>query len=123
MRYVNWGVIAGMALGSIVATVVSAQTIATGEDVRAVQDGVHHPSQRQHPKGLFRAGLNGPHHRGRQGATGKWTIEKNTICHDLSSERKCYTVNRKEPDTFQLQSTDFKWLPTYKMVAGNPDKL
>jgi hypothetical protein len=54
---------------------------------------------------------------------GTWTVDKNTICHDLSTERKCYTVTGKGDDSFQLQSTDFKWAPTYKMVAGNPQKL
>jgi hypothetical protein len=29
----------------------------------------------------------------------------------------------KGDDTYQLQSTDFKWAPTYKLVAGNPQKL
>ena len=54
---------------------------------------------------------------------GTWTVDKNTICHDLSTERKCYTVTGKGDDTYQLQSTDFKWAPTYKLVAGNPQKL
>ena len=55
--------------------------------------------------------------------SGTWTIDKNTICHDLSSERKCYTVKRIGPDTVELQSTDFKWMPSYKLVAGNPESL
>ena len=54
---------------------------------------------------------------------GTWTVDKNTICHDLSTERKCYTVTAKGGDTFQLQSTDMKWLPSYQMVAGNPQNL
>ena len=52
-----------------------------------------------------------------------WIIDKGTICHDLSVERKCYTVTKKGADTIQLQSTDRKWTPTYRMVAGNPEKL
>ena len=58
---------------------------------------------------------------GKKAAT--WKIDKNTICHDLSTERKCYTVTKKSDDTYQLQSTDYKWTPTYKMVPGNPEKL
>ena len=55
--------------------------------------------------------------------TGSWSIDKNTICHDRSTEKKCYTVTRKGADTFGLQSTDLKWTPTYKLVPGNPEKL
>ncbi len=55
--------------------------------------------------------------------SGAWTIDKATICHDLSTERKCYAVTKKGADTYQLQSTDFKWTPTYRMVPGNPEKL
>ncbi|MFO1081977.1 MAG: hypothetical protein U1E23_15270 [Reyranellaceae bacterium] len=55
--------------------------------------------------------------------TGNWTVEKNTICHNLSTERKCYTVTRKGPDTFELQSTDMKWMPSYRLVVGNTESL
>ena len=54
---------------------------------------------------------------------GTRTIEKNTICHDMSTERKCYTVAKTGSDSYLLTSIDQKWLPAYQMVAGNPDNL
>ena len=119
------GVAAVAALGLSVGT-VAAQTLASGDEVRAVFAGktayiTHRNGATQ--KAFFEADGKARITEGSKVRPGTWTIDKNTICHDLSSERKCYTVNRKDGDTFQLQSTDMKWLPTYKMAAGNPDKL
>lgn len=119
------GIAAVAALGLSVGT-VAAQTLASGDEVRAVFAGktayiTHRNGATQ--KAFFEADGKARITESGKVRGGTWTIDKNTICHDLSSERKCYTVNRKDADTFQLQSTDFKWLPTYKMAAGNPDKL
>ena len=120
------GIAAVIALGLSVGK-VEAQTLTSGDEVRVVFAGktayiTHRNGATQ--KAFFEAdGKARITESGGKVRGGTWTIDKNTICHDLSSERKCYTVNRKDGDTFQLQSTDMKWLPTYKMAAGNPDKL
>jgi hypothetical protein len=126
MRFGHWGLVAGMAIRSSVGAGAKAQTIALGDEVMAVFASktayiTHRNGNTQ--KAYFEPDGTARITEGGKVRPGKWTIDKNTICHDLSSERKCYTVNRKQADTFQLQSTDFKWLPTYKTVAGNPDKL
>jgi hypothetical protein len=53
----------------------------------------------------------------------KWEVKGGTICHDLSNPRKCYTVNKVGEDTYEVQSEDFQWKPTYKMVKGKLDGL
>lgn len=103
-----------------------AQTIATGDEVKAAfADKTAYITHRNGStqKAYFAADGTAKVTESKGTRAGTWTIEKNTICHNLSSERKCYTVNRKSPDTVELQSTDFKWMPSYKLVAGNPDKL
>jgi hypothetical protein len=125
MRIALFGVVASALMGSIAGS-AQAQVIASGDEVKAVfASKTAHITHRNGntQKAYFEADGTARITEGGKVRAGKWTIDKNTICHDLSSERKCYTVNKKEPDTYQLQSTDMKWLPTYKMVAGNPDKL
>jgi len=103
-----------------------AQTIATGDEVKAAfADKTAYITHRNGTtqKAYFAADGTAKVTEAKGTRAGTWTIEKNTICHNLSTERKCYTVNRKSPDTVELQSTDFKWVPSYKLVAGNPDKL
>lgn len=104
----------------------AAQTIATGEEVKAAfADKTAYITHRNGATQKAYFAANGTAKVTERGSVrgGTWTIDKNTICHDLSSERKCYSVKRTGPDTVELQSTDFKWMPTYKLVAGNPDKL
>lgn len=53
----------------------------------------------------------------------KWEVKGGTICHDLSNPRKCYTVNKVGDNTYEVQSEDFQWKPTYVMVPGKLDGL
>lgn len=115
-----------LAGATIVCSAAMAQTIATGDEVKAAfADKTAYITHRNGStqKAYFAADGTAKVTESKGTRAGTWTIEKNTICHNLSSERKCYTVNRKSPDTVELQSTDFKWMPSYKLVAGNPDKL
>jgi hypothetical protein len=103
-----------------------AQTIASGDEVKAAfADRTAYITHRNGntQKAYFSADGIGKVTERNGVRTGSWTIEKNTICHNLSSERKCYTVKRTGPDTVELQSTDYKWMPTYKLVAGNSENL
>ena len=103
-----------------------AQTIATGDDVKAAfTDKTAYITHRNGntQKAYFAANGSAKVTERNGTRAGAWTIDKNTICHDLSTERKCYTVKRLGNDTVELQSTDFKWMPTYRLVAGNPENL
>lgn len=119
--------IVAIALGALANAVpATAQTIATGDEVKAAfTDKTAYITHRNGATQKAYFAANGTAKVTEKAGTraGTWTIDKNTICHDLASERKCYTVNRTGPDTVELQSTDFKWKPAYKLVAGNPDKL
>jgi hypothetical protein len=64
-----------------------------------------------------------PSDRTQPARAGTWSIDKNTIKHDLSSEWKCHTLKRTGPDTVELQSADFIWMPACKAVSGNLEKL
>lgn len=104
----------------------AAQTIPTGDEVKtAFADKTAYITHRNGitQKAYFAA--NGSAKVTERSGTraGTWMVDKNTICHDLSTERKCYTVKRLGNDTVELQSTDFKWMPTYRLVAGNPENL
>lgn len=104
----------------------TAQVIATGDEVKAAFAGktayiTHRNGNTQ--KAYFAANGSAKITERNGTRAGTWTIDKNTICHDLSTERKCYTVKRLGNDTVELQSTDFKWMPTYRLVAGNPENL
>lgn len=104
----------------------TAQTIAAGDEVKTVfADKTAYITHRNGATQRAYFAANGTAKVTEKGSTraGTWTIDKNTICHDLASERKCYSVTRTGPDTVELQSTDFKWKPAYKLVPGNPDKL
>ena len=50
----------------------------------------------------------------------KWEIDGDKICHDLSTQSKCYRVF-KSGDVYRLQSTDMAWEPVYAMKAGNTE--
>jgi hypothetical protein len=103
-----------------------AQAIASGDEVKATfADKTAYITHRNGntQKAYFAADGSAKVTESKGTRAGTWTVEKNTICHNLSSERKCYSVIRKSPDTVELQSTDFKWQPSYKLVAGNPEKL
>jgi hypothetical protein len=108
------------------AATATAQAKATGDEVKAAfADKTAYITHRNGStqKAYFAANGTAKITESKVTRAGTWTIDKNTICHDLSSERKCYTVKRTGPDTVELQSTDFKWMPTYKLVAGNAEKL
>lgn len=114
------------ALGLAPLTRASAQAIASSDDVKATfADKTAYITHRNGStqKAYFAADGSAKVTESKGTRAGTWTVEKNTICHNLSTERKCYTVIRKSPDTVELQSTDFKWQPSYKLVAGNPEKL
>ena len=53
----------------------------------------------------------------------KWTIEGDSICHDLSTERKCYKVYKKGGTAYELVSHDMEWKPVYDMKPGNPENF
>jgi hypothetical protein len=53
----------------------------------------------------------------------KWEVKGGTICHDLSNPRKCYTVNKVGDNTYEMQSDDFQWKPTYVIVPGKLEGL
>jgi hypothetical protein len=53
----------------------------------------------------------------------KWEVKGGTICHDLSNPRKCYTVNKVGDNTYEVQSDDFQWKPTYVVVPGKLEGL
>jgi hypothetical protein len=104
----------------------SAQAIASGDEIKATfADKTAYITHRNGSKqnAYFAADGTGKIVESKGVRVATWTVEKNTICHNFSSERKCYTVTRKSPDTVELQSTDFKWMPSYKLVAGNAEKL
>jgi hypothetical protein len=104
----------------------SAQIIASGEEVRATfADKTAYITHRNGTTQRAYFSADGTAKVTEKSGTraGTWTIDKNTICHNLSSERKCYTVTRKGADAVELQSTDMKWLPSYRLVTGNPEKL
>jgi hypothetical protein len=104
----------------------AAQPLASGDEVKAAfADKTAYITHRNGntQKAYFAADGTAKVTESKGTRAGTWTVEKNTICHNLSSERKCYTVSRKSADTVELQSTDFKWMPLYRLVAGNPEKL
>lgn len=103
-----------------------AQTIASGDEVKALfADKTAYITHRNGntQKAYFAADGTGKITESKGVRAATWTIEKNTICHNFSSARKCYTVKRTGPDTVELQSTDYQWMPKYKLVAGNAEKL
>ncbi len=51
----------------------------------------------------------------------KWEIDGDKICHDLSTQSKCYRVYKSSGDSYRLQSTDMQWEPVYAMKAGNTE--
>lgn len=115
-----------VAVAILPVSMASAQTMPTGDEVKAAfADKTAYITHRNGNKqsAYFAADGTAKVTESKGVRAGTWTIEKNTICHNLSSERKCYTVNRKSDDTVELQSTDYKWMPTYRLVAGNPEKL
>lgn len=123
MKYRALGIAVIAALGL---SAGAAKTQSTGDEVRAVFAGktadiTHRNGATQ--KAFFEANGKARITEGGKVRAGTWATAENTICHDLSSKRKYHAVNRKDGDTFQLQSTDFKCLPTCKMAAGNPGKL
>ena len=118
-----------MALGAALLSLAgpaTAQTIASGDEVKALFANktayiTHRNGNTQ--KAYFAADGTGKVTESKGVRAGTWTVEKNTICHNFSTERKCYTINRKSADTVELTSTDYKWQPTYKLVAGNTETL
>jgi len=113
-------------VGMGLANGVQAQMLASGDEVRAVfadKTAYITHSNGATQKAYFDASGTARVTQKSGVKTGTWSIDKNTICHDLSTEKKCYTLTKKSADTFQLQSTDLKWTPTYKMIPGNPEKL
>jgi hypothetical protein len=101
---------------------VQAQAVSSPDELRAAFAGK--TAYITHSNGVQQTAYLEPDGKARiTQKSGTWTIDKDTICHDLSTERKCYKVTKSGPDTYKLQSIDFKWTPTYRMVPGNPDKL
>ena len=121
----KFGVVALLAYAALPMSFAAAQALSGDEIKAAFADKTAYITHRNGNKqnAYFAADGTGKIVESKGTRVATWTVEKNTICHNFSTERKCYTVTRKSPDTVELQSSDFKWQPSYRLVAGNAEKL